>query len=169
MVTMMLRCSAFYRAMFRHIQMMARRGCCRTALECCKLLLSLDNSDPLALVLQIDQYALRSQQYEFLSRFASSFSIAPPKIASQAMHDRHHQATELATESERGLLLPNLYYSVALANFHIYQDLQEVRSASQLSDALPSLICYSRCVCVCVCVCVFVLITSTAVIGQSHR
>ena len=137
---------AFFRTTFRHIHMLSRRGCCRTALECCKMLLSLDDSDPLALVLQLDQYALRSQQYDFLSRFANEFVVAPPASASKSVRERHQQqqrtstsTTEApapatatatataasATESQRGLLLPNMYYSVALANYHLANDLQE--------------------------------------------
>lgn len=81
----------FY-ALFRHIQMLGRRGCCRTGLECCKLLLSFDLSDPLFVVGMIDYYAIRSKQFNFLLDFFDDFSQKPD-------------------------LLPNLYYSAALAAF----------------------------------------------------
>jgi hypothetical protein len=37
-----------FTAMFKHVQALTRRGCHRAALECSKLALSLDRSDPKA-------------------------------------------------------------------------------------------------------------------------
>lgn len=51
---------------------MGQRACHRTALELCKVLLSLDpEGDPLAMVLVLDLYALRSRQFAWLLRVAS--------------------------------------------------------------------------------------------------
>ena len=94
----------FY-SLFRHIQMLGRRGCCRTGLECCKLLLSFDHSDPLFVVGMIDYFALRSKQYQFLLDFFEKFENKP-------------------------ILLPNLYFSIALATFLISQDEQENSTSS---------------------------------------
>ncbi|CAH8655084.1 unnamed protein product [Heterobilharzia americana] len=54
-------------ALFRYIVTVGDRGCYRSALEYCKLLLSLDyEDDPLTVLLMIDQYAIYSGQYDFL-------------------------------------------------------------------------------------------------------
>lgn len=52
--------------LFRWIAMQGRKGCTRTALECCKLLLNWDPNDPLDVLLMIDYFALRSMEYEWL-------------------------------------------------------------------------------------------------------
>jgi hypothetical protein len=83
-----------FRALFRHIQMLDRRGCCRTAFECCKLILGFDHSDPLFILGVMDYYALRSKQYTYLLRFFDEFK-------------------------SKSLLLPNYYFSIALAAYHI--------------------------------------------------
>ncbi|XP_035222319.1 transcription factor 25-like [Stegodyphus dumicola] len=57
---------SFFIALFKHLMFVGQRGCNRTALEFCKLLLSLDPEDPLGVILMIDYYAIRSSQYEFL-------------------------------------------------------------------------------------------------------
>lgn len=54
-------------ALFRHILNVGQKGCYRTALELCKLLLNLSpDDDPLAVSLMIDFYALRAQEYSWL-------------------------------------------------------------------------------------------------------
>ncbi|CAH8579495.1 unnamed protein product [Schistosoma turkestanicum] len=54
-------------ALFLYILTIGERGCHRSALEYCKLLLSLDyEDDPLAVLLMIDRYAIYSRQYCFL-------------------------------------------------------------------------------------------------------
>eukprot|EP00897_Mesotaenium_endlicherianum_P004793 jgi/Mesen1/4341/ME000022S03629 len=85
----------FY-ALFRHMQHLGRRGCHRTALEVCKLLLSLDPEDPLGALFSIDYYALRAEQYEWLHHFC----------------DHYDSQTSLA-------LFPNFAYSLALARYHL--------------------------------------------------
>jgi hypothetical protein len=74
-----------------------QRACHRTALELCKVLMSLDPlGDPLAMVLVVDLYALRSRQYEWLVQLAAEW------------------------ESTRNLSqLPNFAFSTAVALFHL--------------------------------------------------
>uniref|UniRef100_H3CV71 Transcription factor 25 (basic helix-loop-helix) n=1 Tax=Tetraodon nigroviridis TaxID=99883 RepID=H3CV71_TETNG len=58
---------AFYLALYKHMLFLEKRGCPRTALEYCKLILSLDpDSDPLCMLLLIDFLMLRSREYQSL-------------------------------------------------------------------------------------------------------
>ncbi|XP_065827170.1 ribosome quality control complex subunit TCF25-like [Oscarella lobularis] len=87
---------SFFLALFRHAVSVGQKGCHRTALEFCKLLLSLDpNDDPLCVLLMIDVYALRAQDEKFLLRLASEWE--PHRNLSQ---------------------LPNWAFSVPLAMFN---------------------------------------------------
>ncbi|XP_077993658.1 ribosome quality control complex subunit TCF25-like [Glandiceps talaboti] len=101
---------AFFLALFKHLMFVGQRGCYRTSLEYCKLLLSLDaDHDPLCVLLMIDFYAIRSKQYEFLIRLYNEW------------------------ESQRNLSqLPNFAFSVALAKFHLGQE----NADAMLQDAL---------------------------------
>ena len=74
--------------------MLGRRGCCRTGLELCKFILSIDRSDPLFVIGTIDYFAIRSKQYRYLLDFFTTYK-------------------------EKSVLLPNLFYSSALASFHL--------------------------------------------------
>lgn len=86
----------FFLALWRYALTIGRKGCYRTALEYCKLMLSLDpKNDPLCILLLIDFYALRSEQYDFLIRLYDEWK-----------------------GSRRLLLLPNFGFSVPLAMFH---------------------------------------------------
>ncbi|XP_014777953.1 transcription factor 25 [Octopus bimaculoides] len=88
---------AFYTALFKHIFYLGSKGCNRTALEYCKLLLSLDpDNDPLCVLLFIDYYALRAEEFSFLIRFYEEQE--PHKNLSQ---------------------LPNFAFSVPLAMYHL--------------------------------------------------
>ena len=49
-----------FRALFMHVQRLSRRGCLKTAFECCKFLLSLDTTDPLGTLCMIDYLAIRA-------------------------------------------------------------------------------------------------------------
>ncbi|XP_019360914.1 PREDICTED: transcription factor 25 [Gavialis gangeticus] len=86
---------AFYLALFKHMMFLEKRGCLRTALEFCKLLLSLDpENDPLCSLLIIDFLSLRAREYTFLTRVFQEW------------------------ESHRNLSqLPNFAFSVPLAYF----------------------------------------------------
>lgn len=87
---------ALYVTLFKHLLFVGGRACYRTALEFCKLLLSLDpDGDPLAVKLTIDFYALRAKEYSWLIDFAAEFENT--KNLSQ---------------------LPNFAFSIAIANFY---------------------------------------------------
>ncbi|XP_062468943.1 ribosome quality control complex subunit TCF25 [Pezoporus occidentalis] len=102
---------AFFLALFKHLMFLEKRGCPRTALEFCKLILSLDpENDPLCVLLMIDFLSLRAREYTFLIRMFQEW------------------------ESHRNLSqLPNFAFSVPLAYFFLSQ--QEERSELELSQA----------------------------------
>jgi len=101
---------AIFIALFRHLHYVGSRACYRTALEICKVLLNLDpNVDPLAIVLLVDFFAIRSRSYQWLIDFYNAFN--PTRNLSQ---------------------LPNFAFSVALATFHRYQ---ESKAEPQLEEA----------------------------------
>ena len=81
-----------FHSIFKYIHMLSRRGCSRTALEYCKLIISFDPSDPLFIIGILDYFAIRSKQYPFLLDFFHYFT-------------------------DKSLFLPNVYYSIALAKF----------------------------------------------------
>lgn len=86
----------FFIVLFKHAQFLAARACPRTALELSKLILSLDpENDPMAIILLIDFYALRSKQYDFLIQLYREWLTS-------------HNLS----------LLPNMAYSYALALYH---------------------------------------------------
>lgn len=84
-------------ALFKHALFVGSRACYRTALEFCKLILSLEpEKDPLAVVLILDFFALRCQEYEWLIRISNEW------------------------ECTRNLSqLPNFAYSLAMAQFQL--------------------------------------------------
>lgn len=72
------------------------RGCYRTALEFCKLLYTLDlENDPLAVILMIDFYAIKANEYAWFIEFFNAFEAK--KNLSQ---------------------LPNMAFGIALAHFY---------------------------------------------------
>ncbi|NWY65632.1 TCF25 factor, partial [Erithacus rubecula] len=102
---------AFFLALFKHLMFLEKRGCPRTALEFCKLILSLDpENDPLCVLLLIDFLSLRAREYTFLTRLFQEW------------------------ESHRNLSqLPNFAFSVPLAYFLLSQ--QEERPELERSQA----------------------------------
>lgn len=86
--------------LFKHAQYLEGRACSKTALEVAKLILSFDPEyDPLAMILILDYYALRSKQYEWLIQLYSEW------------------------ESSNNLSqLPNMAYSYALALFYLHKN-----------------------------------------------
>lgn len=97
---------SFFIALFRHINFVGSKACYRTALELCKILLSLDpEADPLAAVLMVDFYALRSREFSWLIDLYTAWE--PVRNLSQ---------------------LPNFSYSVALATFHLSLTKPELRT-----------------------------------------
>lgn len=93
----------------RYAHALSRRGLHRTALEVCKLLLSLDAEDPLGACLCIDYYALRAGQPEFVPRLAAEFRRAGAPLS----------------------LLPNAAFSAALAR-------RRARRGAEADEALLS-------------------------------
>ena len=85
---------------------MGRRGLHRTALEICKLLLQLDESDPMGVLQTIDYFAVRSGQYEYLEKLLEGQSIDG--------------------DSGAVALLPNMVFSLALSKWY-----QENKSSSR--------------------------------------
>ncbi|KAK3597518.1 hypothetical protein CHS0354_018110 [Potamilus streckersoni] len=91
---------ALYLALFKHITNIGQRGCYRTALEFCKLLLSLDPvDDPMCVLLMIDFYALRAKQYDYLIKLFEEW-------------EGHRNLSQL----------PNFAFSVSLAMFQLNQE-----------------------------------------------
>ncbi|XP_065913883.1 ribosome quality control complex subunit TCF25-like [Dysidea avara] len=91
---------ALFITLFKHLNFVDSRGCHRTALELCKLLLGLDpDNDPLCVLLMIDYFALRASEHKFLTRLCDEW------------------------ETQRNLSqLPNFAFSLPLALFNEAQD-----------------------------------------------
>ncbi|CAG9771067.1 unnamed protein product [Ceutorhynchus assimilis] len=88
---------ALYITIFKHLTFLGGRACCRTALEFCKLLLSLEpDNDPVAIKLAIDFYALRAKEYQWLADFVEELDPV-----------------------YNLLQLPNMVFSVAVAHFYL--------------------------------------------------
>ena len=97
-------CASHFRALFitlfKHLTFVGQRACYRTALELCRLLLSLEpDEDPLAVILCIDFYALRSLEYDWL--ICAYEEWEPSKNVSQ---------------------LPNFAFSVAMAHYQLNEE-----------------------------------------------
>ena len=89
----------FGESLVRLIDILGRKGCARTALELCKLVLSLSpQNDMFGNLLRIDYYAIRSGELGFLMRFVEEFV--------GEFYGNEVQPTIL--------LLPNLIYSTSL-------------------------------------------------------
>lgn len=110
----------FFISLFKQIGYVGGKACYRTSLELSKLLLSLDIvTDPLAVLLLIDFYAIRSSQYAFLVEFYECFQAS-----------KHLE------------LMPNMCFSLALAYIYLCRkssparpDLRQ-RADEQLREAL---------------------------------
>lgn len=90
---------------------MGDRACYRTALEFCKLLLSLDpEGDPLGIILAIDFYALRAREYKWLLQLFEEWENW--KNLSQ---------------------LPNFAFSIAITHYYLTIDRdKDLTAANQL-------------------------------------
>jgi len=110
---------SFFVAFLRYIQHLSRRGCSRTALEYCKLVLKLDFKDPLRILLIIDLFAIRSSQYQYLLNL---------------FNDKNHLIVYPDSETTVNLhMLPNFLYSCSLAKFHLSQSKEmKTNDADQL-------------------------------------
>ncbi|KAM7276514.1 hypothetical protein ACFE04_018380 [Oxalis oulophora] len=63
-----------FEALFIYKRNLDWRGCHRSALEVCKLLLSLDSADPRSTIFCIDYYALKAEEYQWLEKFSEEYN-----------------------------------------------------------------------------------------------
>ncbi|OZJ05674.1 hypothetical protein BZG36_01441 [Bifiguratus adelaidae] len=108
---------AFFLAVHRQVQFLARRGCWRTAFEFNRMLLSVDPvNDPLGALLSIDFYAAKANQFEYIIQLGSL-----TKIKSE-------------DEAAEPLLLsqPNFAYTVPYATFKTARGKTGIEEASKL-------------------------------------
>nr|XP_020029192.1 transcription factor 25 isoform X2 [Castor canadensis] len=106
---------SFYLALYKQMNFLEKRGCPRTALEYCKLILSLEpDEDPLCMLLLVDHLALRARNYEYLIRLFQEW-------------EAHRNLSQL----------PNFAFSVPLAYFLLSQqtDLPEHELSSAREKA----------------------------------
>lgn len=88
-----------FKALFTHMINMDRRGCHRSALEVCKLLLSLDSEDPMGALFCIDYFAVRAGEYSWLEQFSEDY------------------------KSDNSLwLFPNFSYSLSICRFYLERE-----------------------------------------------
>jgi len=71
----------FFTTLFKHIQNLGRKGCHRSAMECCKLLLSVDPQDPMGVLGCIDYYAIMAEQYGFVLQLVNEFEACNHPLA----------------------------------------------------------------------------------------
>ena len=64
-----------FESLFRHVIALTRRGCHKTALECAKLLLGLDHTDPKGILCMISYFALRCGEEKWLLEFIETFGL----------------------------------------------------------------------------------------------
>lgn len=65
---------AFCECLLKYIDILGRKGCNRTALEFCKLLLGLSpKGDPYGVLLRYDFYAIRGKEYKSYINFVRQF------------------------------------------------------------------------------------------------
>ncbi|KAK9690949.1 hypothetical protein RND81_09G165900 [Saponaria officinalis] len=85
--------------LFSHMRNLDRRGCHRSALEVCKLLLSLDPADPMGAMFCIDYFSLRAEEYAWLEQFSEEY------------------------QSDNSLWnFPNFAYSLAICRFYLERE-----------------------------------------------
>lgn len=88
-----------FSSLFSHMKNLDRRGCHRSALEVCKLLLSLDPADPMGAMFCIDYFSLRAEEYAWLEQFSDEY------------------------QSDNSLWnFPNFAYSLAICRFYLERD-----------------------------------------------
>ncbi|XP_049642205.1 transcription factor 25 [Suncus etruscus] len=106
---------SFYLALYKQMSFLEKRGCPRTALEYCKLILSLEpDEDPLCMLLLVDHLALRARNYEYLIQLFQEW-------------EAHRNLSQL----------PNFAFSVPLAYFLLSQqaDIPEEERSSARDQA----------------------------------
>lgn len=108
----------FGECLVKYIDVLGRKGCSRTALEYCKLLLGLcPKRDLQGSLLRIDYYALRAREYTFFLDFVEKFS---------------QQIYEKQTDKISCLkLLPNILMSCALASKNVASSEEECKNYNE--------------------------------------
>jgi len=105
-----------FESLFRHVIALTRRGCHKTALECGKLLLGLDHTDPKGALCMLSYFALRSGEEQWLLDFADTFGER------RWVNDKW--------ESHGSLLnFPDWAYSKAMALYTTAKDIQTADKA----------------------------------------
>ncbi|XP_065675023.1 ribosome quality control complex subunit TCF25-like [Hydra vulgaris] len=108
----------FFLALFRHINFLGNKACYRTALEVCRVLLGLDPADdPLCILLLIDFYAIKSQQYDFFIKLYDDFEC-----------------------SRNVSSLPNCIFSYALCKYYVADRSEANKHLEKALVAFPSLL-----------------------------
>lgn len=101
-----------FTSLFVHMKNMDRIGCHRSALELCKLLISLDSDDPMGGLFCIDYFSLRAQEYKWLERFSEEYN------------------------SDNSIwLYPNFAFSLAICRFYLEQ-LKETETKASSTDLM---------------------------------
>ncbi|KAI8040997.1 hypothetical protein M5D96_005246 [Drosophila gunungcola] len=153
---------SFYIVLFKHAQYLEERACSRTAFEISKLLLSLQpDTDPLAMILVIDYYALRSKQFGWLVEFYEEYNAARnlnqlPNMAysyALALHtlhgacERSNQALQYALLMFPGVLRPLLDEMSVQTDKRVLASSYSLRMCreSNQSPALHQLVCLYVC------------------------
>ncbi|CAL1398814.1 unnamed protein product [Linum trigynum] len=96
-----------FTTLFSHMRNLDRRGCHRSALEVCKLLLALDSDDPTGAMFCIDYFALRAKEYAWLEQFAEDY------------------------RGDNSLwLFPNFSYSLAICRLYLEQEEESSKESS---------------------------------------
>ncbi|KAI3824696.1 hypothetical protein L1987_06165 [Smallanthus sonchifolius] len=105
----------FFTTLFTHMKNMDRRGCHRSALEICKLLLSLDSDDPTGALFCIDYFSLRAEEYKWLERFSEEY-----------------------TRDNSMWLYPNFSYSLTICRFYLEREehVKETETKATSSDLM---------------------------------
>ncbi|MFS7889525.1 hypothetical protein Hanom_Chr00s000004g01608021 [Helianthus anomalus] len=105
----------FFTTLFAHMKNMDRRGCHRSALEICKLLISLDSDDPTGALFCIDYFSLRAEEYKWLERFSEEY-----------------------TGDNSIWLYPNFSYSLSICRFYLEREeqLKETETKATSSDLM---------------------------------
>jgi hypothetical protein len=112
--------TVFGDCLVKYIDVLGRKGCCRTALEFCKLLLGLNPKDDThGVLLRIDYYANRAKESEYLLEFCSQFG--------QQIYSNNVKSCTIPCIR----LMPNLIMTQAMAIKHVCQDEEEAKNHNE--------------------------------------
>lgn len=99
----------FGECLVKYVDILGRKGCNRTALEFCKLVLAIDpTNDTFGTLLRIDYYAIRAKEFQFLCDFVEQFAREIYYDKDNALHSSV-------------LILPNLLLTTALAKYNLQE------------------------------------------------